>query len=108
MKPLLYPDGKDVRAGDLFESEEGQTDRIVVVVDTMEAVAGYNAQDWAYLGTGVLLECKNASRTVTIPTKNPAFAGSFVHRRTSADVLLVEAAGIEPASEGVTSPALHA
>ena len=40
--------------------------------------------------------------------KNPHLAGFFALSRTMAEANLVEAAGIEPASEGATSPALHA
>jgi len=58
---ICYSDGLPVLAGDVLEDVEGQTTRIVVVIPTLDAVPGYDANAWRHLRTGVLVEHVNAS-----------------------------------------------
>ena len=58
---LYYLSGIEVQAGDLLVDVEGQESRVVVVINTGKAVEGYDPEAWAYLGSGVLVEHRNAS-----------------------------------------------
>jgi hypothetical protein len=56
-----YKSGEEINAGDLIRVEragDAAQGRVLVVIDTAKAVDGYEASEWAYLGTGVMVEVK--------------------------------------------------
>ena len=60
---ICYGSGEVIHAGDLLgpgKEWDGQAARVVVVIPSQEAVAGYEASAWAYLESGVMVEHVNA------------------------------------------------
>ena len=53
---MKYPDGTDAHVGDRVRVSNGDTGVIVFSVDTNEYTAEYPKEDWAYLGSGVMVQ----------------------------------------------------
>ena len=58
MLPLKYASGSEVRLADVVDvgAGNGPRMRVVVIIPTQQAAKGFIAQDWAYLGQGVVLQ----------------------------------------------------
>jgi hypothetical protein len=55
---MHYPSGEDPRAGDQVALDGGHGPRgvVVVVIGHPEGVRGYPAEEWEYLGKGLMVE----------------------------------------------------
>jgi hypothetical protein len=55
---VRYQHGETVQVGDIVDvgGGSGPTARVVVIVSTGEAAAGFSADEWLYLKQGVLLQ----------------------------------------------------
>jgi len=55
---IKYHSGEDVRVGDVVDVGHGNGPkmRVVVIIPTGEAASGFNASEWAYLSSGVVLQ----------------------------------------------------
>ena len=54
-----YKNGEEIKAGDFVRVElagDSVKGRVVVVIDTAAAIEGYIANEWTYLGTGVMVK----------------------------------------------------
>lgn len=58
MSRPTYSSGEGAYVGDLVDVGRGNGPllRVVVVIPTQEAVAGFDASEWAYLENGVVLQ----------------------------------------------------
>lgn len=55
MATMQYHDGQDVRLGDIASFGDEDRCKVVVLIDEQAALAGYIAEEWAYLGGGCVL-----------------------------------------------------
>lgn len=55
---MRYLSGEMARAGDVVALDQGHrpTGRVVVLIESGEAVPGFKAEDWAYLKLGFMAE----------------------------------------------------
>jgi hypothetical protein len=55
-----YSSGEIVRIGDVVDVEGGRGTlmRVVVIIETDEAAAGFSAADWQHVGKGIVLQDK--------------------------------------------------
>ena len=58
MAELRYATGEEVRIGDIIRLDKGHGPqmRVVVIIPANEAAEGFNAEAWAYLAKGVMLQ----------------------------------------------------
>ena len=53
---MKYPDGQEVKLGDLVTLGSGEKGIVVCSIDTDEYNEAYPPTEWGYLGSGVLIE----------------------------------------------------
>ena len=58
MPSICYHSGEDVRLGDIVDVGHGHGPRarVVVIIPTAQALDGFSAKEWAYLGRGIVLQ----------------------------------------------------
>src|SRR5215469_3703663 len=82
---MKYPDGQEVRVGDVVALGNNQQGIVVCSIDTGEYSDAYPRAQWGYLDTGVLIEF-------------PSY-GLIHYKEPEADLrLVVHASGIEAGS----------
>ena len=52
---MLYPNGDEIRVGDILETESGDDGLVVCSLDAQEYSAEYRRSDWEYLRQGILV-----------------------------------------------------
>lgn len=60
MSSLKYASGAEVQLGDVVDvgAGNGPRMRVVVIIPTHQAAAGFNAAEWSYLEHGIVLQDK--------------------------------------------------
>jgi hypothetical protein len=53
---MKYPDGQDMKLGDIVALEKGQQGVVVCSLDTGEYSGAYPQTEWGYLNRGVLIK----------------------------------------------------
>jgi hypothetical protein len=79
---MKYPDGSEVRLGDLVELWEGNNGTVVCSIDTGEYSGEFPKEQWEYLGSGVLVLSDNAG---LIHYKEPERTMRLLHRGKAAE-----------------------
>lgn len=69
MAPICYHSGEDVRLGDVVDVGHGHGPRarVVIIIPTGQALEGFSAREWAYLGRGVVLQDEKVFGLVHLP-----------------------------------------
>jgi hypothetical protein len=53
---MRYPDGQELRVGDIVQFGTDHTGTIVVDVDSRTSIPPHSTEQWAYLGAGIVID----------------------------------------------------